>query len=209
MKKKLEGNTRQKILSSALELFNEKGISNTTIRKIAQHLNISSGNLNYHFKYKDEIIEILYFELIEKMKGRISALEGQQISLLLFHKTSKLKMNDMFEYRFFYRGLHKILSENEKIRNHYIQSKEERVYEFLFLCDYLQKEEIIRNPEFENEYINLYQRVMIILDNWINTYDLTNLSKEDGVLKFSKLIFETLYPYLTTKGKEDYFSISK
>ena len=199
--------TKQRILNTALELFNKNGISNTTIRNIAQKIEMSSGNLNYHFRYKEEIIEILYFELIAKMERRISELEGKNIDLFRFYRTSELKMHDMFEYRFFYRDLHKITSENEKIREHFIKFQETRINEFLFLCKHLQMQEIIRIPEFEDEYKRLYRRVVIILDNWINTYDFTDLSPKEGILQFSKLIFEMIYPYLTDKGKRDYFSI--
>ena len=42
--------TKQKILDVSKGLFNAKGFSNVTIRMIAQELNMSSGNLNYHLK---------------------------------------------------------------------------------------------------------------------------------------------------------------
>jgi len=60
-------NTKEKILSKALELFNEKGYNNITTRHIAAELAISAGNLHYHFKHSEDIIKILFDELTLKM----------------------------------------------------------------------------------------------------------------------------------------------
>jgi len=42
--------TKQKILKQSLQLFNELGISNVSLRDIADEAGISVGNLQYHFK---------------------------------------------------------------------------------------------------------------------------------------------------------------
>lgn len=60
-------NTKQKILIKSLELFNSKGVSKTSLRTIADEVEISVGNLQYHFKKREDIIEALYFQLVEKM----------------------------------------------------------------------------------------------------------------------------------------------
>lgn len=43
---------KEKILIKAIELFNEKGISSTFPYQIAAAMNISTGNLTYHYKTK-------------------------------------------------------------------------------------------------------------------------------------------------------------
>ncbi len=59
--------TKQKILIKSLELFNYNGISKTSLRTIADEVGISVGNLQYHFKKREDIIEALYFQLVKKM----------------------------------------------------------------------------------------------------------------------------------------------
>ncbi|WP_037586467.1 TetR/AcrR family transcriptional regulator [Stenoxybacter acetivorans] len=48
--------TYYRILDTALKLFDERGERNVGLNHIAEALRISSGNLHYHFKNKDEII---------------------------------------------------------------------------------------------------------------------------------------------------------
>lgn len=49
--------TKQRILHKAISLFNQKGFHALTISDIAQHCEMSRGNLAYHFKNKQKIVE--------------------------------------------------------------------------------------------------------------------------------------------------------
>ena len=53
------GRTRDRILDAALKLFNEEGVEKSSTNRIAAELNMSSGNLYYHFKSKQQIVESL------------------------------------------------------------------------------------------------------------------------------------------------------
>ena len=58
--------TKLKIIKQALHLFNNNGTSNVSLRAIAKETGISIGNLQYHFKKREDIIEALYFQLVDK-----------------------------------------------------------------------------------------------------------------------------------------------
>ncbi|WP_156498561.1 TetR/AcrR family transcriptional regulator, partial [Oleiphilus sp. HI0079] len=48
--------TKERIILESLDLFNERGERNVSTNHIAAHLNMSPGNLYYHFRNKNEII---------------------------------------------------------------------------------------------------------------------------------------------------------
>ena len=52
--------TRDKIVYAALELFNEHGERSITTNHIAEHIEISPGNLYYHFRNKQEIVRDIF-----------------------------------------------------------------------------------------------------------------------------------------------------
>ena len=61
--------TKQKILDSSLQLFNDNGISNTRLQQIADESGISVGNLAYHFSNKEAITESLIANVITSLQS--------------------------------------------------------------------------------------------------------------------------------------------
>ncbi len=52
--------TKDRIIDAAVELFNRSGVAQVTTNHIAAHLEMSPGNLYYHFKNKEEIIRAAF-----------------------------------------------------------------------------------------------------------------------------------------------------
>lgn len=58
----MKENIKQEIMDTAKRLFSEKGFHNTSMRDIAAVLNISVGNLTYHYKKKEDLIEAILLQ---------------------------------------------------------------------------------------------------------------------------------------------------
>ncbi|MYZ38175.1 MULTISPECIES: TetR/AcrR family transcriptional regulator [unclassified Streptomyces] len=56
-------NTRQRIQDIALELFAEQGYEKTSLREIAERLDVTKAALYYHFKTKEDILISLFQDL--------------------------------------------------------------------------------------------------------------------------------------------------
>jgi AcrR family transcriptional regulator len=64
------GDTRTRIRQVALELFAEQGYDKTSLREIAERLDVTKAALYYHFKSKEDIVR----SLVEDYFGQIDAL---------------------------------------------------------------------------------------------------------------------------------------
>ncbi|MEU7401893.1 TetR/AcrR family transcriptional regulator [Streptomyces sp. NPDC044948] len=70
-KQQRRGNTRQRIQDVALELFAERGYEKTSLREIAERLDVTKAALYYHFKTKEEIIVSAFEDLTQPMADLI------------------------------------------------------------------------------------------------------------------------------------------
>ena len=70
-KQQRRGNTRQRIQDVALELFAEQGYEKTSLREIAERLDVTKAALYYHFKTKEEIIVSVYEDLTQPIEELI------------------------------------------------------------------------------------------------------------------------------------------
>ncbi|MGX1271550.1 TetR/AcrR family transcriptional regulator [Streptomyces phaeoluteigriseus] len=70
-KQRRRGNTRQRIQDVALELFAEQGYEKTSLREIAEHLDVTKAALYYHFKTKEEIIVSIFTDLTKPIEDLI------------------------------------------------------------------------------------------------------------------------------------------
>ena len=64
------GDTRARIQQVALELFAEQGYDKTSLREIAERLDVTKAALYYHYKSKEDIVR----SLVEDYIGQIDAL---------------------------------------------------------------------------------------------------------------------------------------
>jgi AcrR family transcriptional regulator len=103
-------NTRERILQSSLALFNALGLAAVSTHRIAAELEISPGNLHYHFKAKQLIVERLFrrfeerLELLNASVGEVRAIDDLWLAL-------HLRFEAIDAYRFIYRDMGFLSSE--------------------------------------------------------------------------------------------------
>ena len=108
--------TKQRILDASLALFNAQGGPNVTTNHIADDLEISPGNLYYHFRNKDDIIEQIFVRFEERMDKALAAPADRLPELEDVWLQLHLVFECISEYRFLYRDLVDILSRNRSLR---------------------------------------------------------------------------------------------
>src|SRR5215468_11496211 len=102
--------TRERIIETALLLFNAEGEPNVTTADIAGEMGISPGNLYYHFRNKGEIVAELFAAYERRLDALLATPQNRPADVEDLWLFLHLLFEAMWDYRFFYRDLDEILS---------------------------------------------------------------------------------------------------
>jgi len=192
--------TRDKILLTSLLLFNEEGEPNVSTVDIANEMDISPGNLYYHFKGKDAIIQSLYnrfeTELVEILKAPTEQTLNVEDSWFYLY----VVFEEIYNFRFFYQNISSILERNPLIAKRFkiLLKHKYRTTHTILLA--LGEKKIIIIDDLQT--IEVCQNINIILSHWLNYASLQDWPDNhvtiihQGVFQIMSLIS----PYFT----EDY-----
>jgi len=167
--------TRARILAESLRLFNEVGEANVTTGTIAAALSMSPGNLYYHFRNKDQIVEELFArfeERIDVQPGAASAgpaprnapwgPEAIEDLWLYLH----LMLESIWEYRFLYRNLDDLVARNRRLRERFNRIIDRKHAVVVALCEGLVAARAMRaRPD---EIQALARNVLVVATYWLN-----------------------------------------
>src|ERR1035437_2608979 len=118
MAKKAPRRTAERILEVTLDLFNRFGEPNVSTTLISAELNISPGNLYYHYPAKDELINALFDRYERALNELLNASDGiRDVEDAWFFMHSLFEL--IWQYRFLYRDLNDLLSKNRRLETHF------------------------------------------------------------------------------------------
>jgi AcrR family transcriptional regulator len=93
---------KEQILQKALEKFNERGYSDVSVRELARMLEISPGNLSYHFSKKEDILTAL----LEQFSAQNSSFYQHYMTLSPTNVHFLELMEKVFDSQYDYRGVY-------------------------------------------------------------------------------------------------------
>lgn len=169
--------TRERILETALALFNEQGEPQVTTTAIAESLNISPGNLYYHFRNKDEIVLALFEALERELDALLDALDGQRPDVedawLFLH----LLFEAMGRHRFVYRDLSTLLTRHRRVETRFRALLERQTRAARRLCEGLARAGQLRASAAEVDALALN---MVVVSTWWLSYEYVRRPRDFG-----------------------------
>ncbi|TDT40310.1 TetR family transcriptional regulator [Halospina denitrificans] len=158
--------TRDRILQTSLQLFNEQGERNVTTNHIAAELGISPGNLYYHFRNKTDIIYSLFIQyraLVDRYlrvpRDRTLTIEDQMFYL-------ESVFDGLWYYRFFHRDLEYLLTTDERLRMDYREFTFQCLTEVRAVLQGLEDAGIL-HPHSDQEQEAMALNVWLVVTNWM------------------------------------------
>jgi AcrR family transcriptional regulator len=158
--------TRERILETALLLFNQFGEPNITTADIADEMEISPGNLYYHFRNKDEIIAELFAGFERRLDGLLVSPEGRSAGVEDLWFLLHLLFEAMWDHRFLFRDLDEILSRNRKLASRFALIMRRGSHTVIELCRGLVATGAMEASE--HEITALADNVALVATYWIS-----------------------------------------
>jgi AcrR family transcriptional regulator len=194
--------TRDRILDVSLSLFNEEGEAAQTAVDIANALDMSPGNLYYHFKGKEPIIEALFDRFEEEMQiilggspGAVTSIEDNWVFVYIV-------LEEIYDFRFFYRNIGDMMERYPAMASRFrriLAMKRKAINEVL---GSLEKRDLVHVDKRLRDH--LVKQMVATLTFWLS-HDLLEGEQRDGprlihdtVLQFMLLVV----PYMGEAGYE-------
>ena len=166
MQRKPPRRTRERILALSLRLFNDLGEPNVTTSAIADEMNISPGNLYYHFRNKDDIVDALF----EQFEREIDPLLDGPLRREVHFEDAWLFLHLLFEsiwrYRFIYRDLNDLLSRNRRLEMHFRAIVDRKTAAARVLCQSLAASGSLSGAGREIE--SLATNMVVVATYWLS-----------------------------------------
>src|SRR3954454_10968488 len=198
------GDTRQRILDTARGLFNECGLARVGVREIARALEMSPGNLAYHFATKDELVAALVKELHARVNADVGAGMAAEPSLAGFYRAAQAAMRDLLAYRFVllsYVDAVRASPELQALAAEHLARRRQRhdlLLESLARAGYLDRRAALARTDL------LFEQGELISSGWLNAATVRGWRDDEETIRhFAKVGVALLEPCCTPRGARE------
>ena len=195
--------TRDKILKTSLALFNSESEAQVSTVDIAAVLGISPGNLYYHFKGKEAIIEALFDEFETELRQVLSAPIEKPLSLEDNWIFIYIVFEEINDFRFFYEGISSILERCPSLRQRLARLLALKKSTTLAILSSLERQKLVAFIADEKD--RLADRIAAHLTFWLQ-YRMVSGREESDRARIHDGVYSAVLqiaPYVAS-GREEY-----
>lgn len=194
--------TKKRILESAIQLFNEKGLAHVRLQHIADQTGISVGNLAYHYHSKKAIVEAIDEELSASI-GPIISKRRSFPNLIDLDAQLSQYFNLLTKYSFYFLDLievQRIYPKLYKRRERYSNEIIDQIKGW-FVSNI--EKGLIRPEIRPGHYSIISYTIWMIITFWMSR-PMRNNAHEDLERKFKEVVWSQVLPHLTDLGKIEF-----
>ena len=192
-------NTKQRILNASIRLFNENGMPNVRLQQIANEIGISPGNLAYHFRNKEAIVDAIHEEVFVEAAEILSTYR-------LFPNLMDFD-NQLTKYFEFIQKYPFYLLDLLEIERHYPKIRSKRQVQISKMISQIHKRLhfnhdrglIIDEPRPE-VYNKLSRAIWVLITFWAPQALVRDTANAEGIQQFKEMVWNQIYPYFTAEG---------
>lgn len=200
-------NTAERILDTAVELFNRHGLARVSLRRIAAEIGISHSNLTYHFRNKARIVDAIYDRMKAEMDDAV--IPEPPIGLEHYHRLLQRISAFHEKYRFFYLDLLEIARHYPETTRRYRATIAQRFEQYDQLVSGLIEQGLVQPEPEPGLYRALFHSIWVMSTFWLQHEQI--LGRDHPVMDRASDVdrgWEIMLPYLTDAGLQEFRRIS-
>jgi len=194
--------TKGKILDQALKMFNERGIEYVGLRELASVLDMRVSNITYYFPTKDDLVYQLSLELSKANAAII--VKKESLTMKDFLSMMDQVFHNHVKFRCLLLSVVHLMAQNKHMAAEYKKTQNLRNATMKSNLQLLANEGYLKiNDEVDMEF--LVSSLSLVSRFWISEASVSSrqLSIEEQIHYYLKMITKLLLPYATTKAKNE------
>lgn len=195
-------NTKLRILHSAISLFNQQGIHNVRLQQIADHCNISIGNLAYHFQRKEHLLEFVA-QYISDETNSLLAKRTDLLYMIDFDNQLALYYDIINKYAFYFHDVIELQERYKHIharRVVHIDRMIRQIHSWLIANE---QTSILTDELHEGQYRRLANTIWMVIIFW-KTQKKIRSANEGYEEEFKLAVWDIIIPHFTDSGKLEF-----
>lgn len=204
MPKKIK--TRERILSKALEMFNQRGIEYVGLRELARELNIRVGNITYYFPAKDDLVNGLSLELRDLNAAVFYA--DKNITPAGFITMISEVFGHHIRYRCLLLSFVHLIEQNSSMADRYKSTEQSRNQTLQKNISYLGKNGYL-HLENEEEERFLVSNLALIIRFWVSESQISykHWTETERIQHYRELILRLLLAHARVESKSQIMAL--
>ncbi len=202
--------TRDRILVTSLEQFNALGEPHVTTLDICNEMDISPGNLYYHYKGKDPIIAELFSSFEDDMQELQGNVFSEEVSVLDVWMYLQLSFEAIARFQFIYRDLTDLMSRYPLLKRRFKRLLKAQRATIKNMCTGLQFNEDLQTSNAELQRIA--DHIVMTMSFWLNFEQIQWAEKTPFVANVEQCAYQVinlLAPFLQQDDRNALREISE
>jgi AcrR family transcriptional regulator len=161
-------------------------------------MNISPGNLYYHFRNKDDIVNSIFTQFEAEIERILTVPDGRRSNIEDVWLYLHLMFELIWRYRFFYRDLNDLLSRNRKLELHFKQILAHKIKVAKQLCIDLRSEQSLEASDIAIDA--MATNMVVVATYWLSYEYVRNPRKYSEQQSMADALARGCYQVLSQIG---------
>ena len=194
--------TKERILDVSVEVFNKNGVVAITTNHIAKAMNISPGNLYFHYDNKEEIIQELFRRMCKETYKIWSTSHISKMSPVQFVEEN---FEVYWKYRFFHREMYALRRKDPSLAKMWKNHMDKMMKLMKVLYRHWVADEKMTQIKNDKELLYVFEALLAMATTFLQFFESTEKSAgRNSVQRGKTHLVRLLLPYSIGKSKDEF-----